>query len=254
MRLYPDLAMAILGVANSLRYTGKSVESLTWHKQRTTWPMFEALGVDLKAPMPEDQDQLKALVRPNLPWADTHFEERVSGIAYNPPPSHEIWPFRVASNSAHIDEGKFSHTYPERFWPRAVPGAPTMGLRFELGDLNDLINLLDTDHTTRQAYLPIFFPEDTGSKLNQRVPCTLGYHLIIRDGYLHITYYMRSCDFLRHFQDDLYLAVRLAQYVRDRLAKSLKMGYIRMDIVSLHIFENEKVVLENWIRRWNPQM
>jgi thymidylate synthase len=81
-----------------------------------------------------------------------------------------------------------------------------------------VIDLLRDRPTTRQAFIPIWFPEDTGAHHGERVPCTLGYHLMARDGRLKIVYYMRSCDFLRHFRDDVYMAGRLCQWVCERRA------------------------------------
>src|SRR5690606_6346025 len=113
----------------------------------------------------------------------------------------------------------FSHTYPERFWPKwagvedygmKLRDFTHEGIRFLYGDYNDLIEVIKKDPTTRQAYLPIWFPEDLNAAINgQRVPCTLGYHFIIRRGYLHINYFIRSCDIIRHFKNDIYLACRL---------------------------------------------
>src|SRR3546814_17811567 len=77
---------------------------------------------------------------------------------------------------------------------------------------------------TRQAYLPVWFPEDTGSASGQRVPCTLGYQFLIRETpagkVLHIIYNMRSCDFMRHLADDIYMTIRLAQWMPDQLQRS----------------------------------
>lgn len=184
-----------------------------------------------------------------------HFEERVGGIPCNPPPSHILWPFASKKNQSHLDSTKkFSHTYPERLWPKTAGGIypniqMNLGIRYGLGDLDDLVNLMIKDNETRQAYLPIFFPEDTGAINGVRVPCSLGYHFIIREGYLHINYYIRSCDYIRHFNDDIYLACRLNLWIADRLNKSLREqfsskiiipGIFNMYITSLHCFFKEK--------------
>ena len=145
---------------------------------------------------------------------------------------------------------EFAHTYPERMWPKyagyIIPGQPLVqkGIRFFYGDLEDVVNLLIKSPGTRQAFLPIWFPEDTGVVHGERVPCTLGYHFMIRNGKLQITYYMRSCDLIRHFQDDVYMAGRLAQWVRDQLNNHLHntvydVGELVMHIVSLHCFEGD---------------
>lgn len=263
-------------VANRLLDYGKEVNTGSWHamdiKDDPKYTMIELLHVELQGPIHTDLISLRE-VSPNLPWADDHFKERVSGIPYNPPPSHEYWPFVQSSNETHIDKGKFSHTYPERFFPKYAgnefrgetveynPGIyargvnpPLRGIRFDYGDLDDVINLLMKDPTTRQAYLPIFFPEDTGAVMGQRVPCSIGYHFIIRDGFLDVTYHMRSCDFIRNFRDDVYMAARLGQYVIQRINDEIDGGadgdYIMpraliMNITSLHLFKSEKTLLEN---------
>jgi thymidylate synthase len=198
-----------------------------------------------------DMDTAQQLVKPNLPWAEEHFQERVSGTPYNPPPSHERWPFRRQNNAEHVDvQGQFSHTYPERFWPKYAHQHPDTlfereGIRFAYGDVSDVIKLLSRRRHTRQAYLPIWFPEDlTASVAGERVPCSLGYHFMIRDDALSVRYVMRSVDFLRHFRDDVYMAMRLAQWVAHRVRPLLAgPGKLVMHISSLHIFPPADVQL-----------
>ena len=125
-----------------------------------------------------------------------------------------------------------------------------MWIRYPYCDLDDMIELLVTKPETRQAYLPIFFPEDTGALHGKRIPCSLGYHFILRDGYLHTNYYMRSCDYIRHFRDDMYLTARLAQYITMILnlksgeSNKYTVGMLDVHLVSLHIFEHEVRLLK----------
>jgi hypothetical protein len=149
----------------------------------------------------------------NREWADEHFEERVGGVPLNPDPSHERWPWWKGQESSKQAGEQFTHTYSERFWPRWSPGVKPDGIRYQYGDLNDLINQLVREPMGRQAVLPIFFPEDTGAIHQGRVPCTLHYAFMQRNGYLHMWYPIRSCDFVRHMADDLYLAARLMLWV-----------------------------------------
>lgn len=198
---------------------------------------------------------MQSLISANQPWAENHFQERVSGIPYNPPPSHQIWPYAQADNDQWVEGSQFSHTYPERMWPRHAGGPfpnrgvekPLAGIRFLAGDLDDVVNLLLNHRLTRQAFLPIWFPEDTGVVHGKRVPCTLGYHFLIRRDFLTVTYYIRSCDFRRHFADDLYMAARLAQWVALNLSEQFEMrqeapvkaNAVIMHIASLHIFQGD---------------
>lgn len=223
--------------------------------------------------IPDTKEALEQLVMPDVPWAEDHFQERVSGIPHNPPPSHEYWPHAVRGNDDHLRAGlMFDHTYPERFWPKHAghQTCPVIydkdqhsnsfhcdyvqyscGIRFDYGDLSDVVDLLTRSPLTRQAYLPVWFPEDTGAVQGQRVPCTLGYHFMIRDGRLSCRYFIRSCDVMRHLTNDVYLACRLTQWmvqqVNERwdtegvpkghpLSVKLTVGKLVMHVSSLHAF------------------
>jgi len=126
--------------------------------------------------------------------------------------------------------------------PSIVP-MNNYGIRHEFGDLGDLVELLKDDPSTRQAYLPVWFPEDTGLDKSERKPCSLGYHFIIRNGQLDITYYIRSCDFYRHLRDDIYLTVRLGLWILEQCGfDDIRMGRFNMHITSLHMFVGDYAV------------
>lgn len=221
---------------------------------------YELEDVSFAVPVPESKRDWIEMIRPNLPWAEDHFQERILGSPLNPAPSHEWWPFNVNKNKLHIKQGKFSHTYPERMWPRYAsatedpndrpigPDGSNRGIRYRYGDLADLVNLMKNSPHTRQAYLPIWFPEDTGAHHGERVPCTLGYHFLTRDGHTKVVYYMRSCDFIRYFRDDVYMAGRLLQWICEQIGT--KPSRLVMHISSLHIFEVDLDIMR--IRRDIP--
>lgn len=214
--------------------------------------------------IPNDHDELAAQIKPNLPWAEEHFLERVGGEPLNPPPSAKNWPYAQAGHDAHTDaSGRFSHTYPERMWPKYADGEyhsaewrrgpGHIGIHFSYGDLQDVVTLLEKSPQTRQAYLPIWFPEDTGAVHGERVPCSLGYHFLIRKRQISCTYMIRSCDFVRHFNDDVYMAARLCQWVREQLSAGkgidetppiLDVGKLTMHVMSMHIFKGDIPKLE----------
>lgn len=217
---------------------------------------YELTDVTLLLPeIPATQGELAVLIQPDLPWAEEHFGERVSGVAYNPAPSHVRWPYAVRGNADHLPDGfRFDHTYPERFWPvMAAVGetrpngrqvfVPHNGIRYEYGDLGDVVEMLKRNPATRQAYLPVWFPEDTGAGAGKRVPCTLGYHFMTGpDGRLTCRYYIRSCDVYRHLVNDVYLAARLTQWICQQVNEGLEdrinlhPGAVVMHISSLHAF------------------
>lgn len=229
----------------------------------------ELLNQTLQVPLRaiEDIDYWATDTGANLPWADVHFGERVGGEPLNPGESWKSWPWGHSADKFRTHAGQFDHTYMERFWPKHAGATPDgkldeidrgdggwysgevlKGIRFEYGDLNDVINHLIEDPLSRQAYIPIWFPED--GTCSGRKPCTLGYHLINRYDYFHITYYIRSCDFVRHWGDDCYLTIRLLLWVLDRLRerderwRNVRPGMFTMHCVSLHLFENDYVNLQ----------
>lgn len=202
-------------------------------------------------------------VRPNLPWADKHFQERVCGEPLNPGVEWANWPWGNSADGHREPDGTFNHNYMERYWPKyagmteggnidfdLVGFSTNKGIRHEYGDLNDLVLLLAKEPDTRQAYMPIWFPEDTGVTHSGRKPCSIGYHFIMRDGHLDITYQIRSCDYAKHFRDDIYLTIRLLHWVLEKLKKiapekwdKVVPGSFIMHTTSLHIFINDYIKL-----------
>jgi len=206
--------------------------------------------------IPSTPTELALETEANLPWAEDHFQERVCGLPLNPPPSEQWWPYAQEGNKQAKMGRVFSHTDPERFWPkeanpwdlRGKHDREMWGIRFKYGDLDDVVTQLTKDPQTRQAYLPIFFPEDTGAVHGERVPCTLGYQFNYIGDKLHITYFIRSCDFMRHFRDDVYMAGRLAHYIRDNVGVQISGIVLTMHIVNFHVFEGDVPQLKNLVK------
>jgi thymidylate synthase len=111
------------------------------------------------------------------------------------------------------------------------------------------VKLLKNDPTTRQAYLPIWFECDGQMAYdNRRVPCTLGYHFIQRDGVLHCFYPMRSVDALRHFHNDVYFANRLTKWIIEQCGwNDVQCGDLTFQAVSFHCFQNDEYALKKLV-------
>jgi hypothetical protein len=222
-------------------------------KEDSRFRMIEILNHSFSCAIDPDLDELRRQINPSMPWADDHFQERVGGKPLNPPPSHNWWPYAQKNNAEFGGLEKFSHTYPERMWSKFAseePNSIMQGVRYEYGDLQDVVNLIHKEPFTRQAFLPIWFPEDTGVVFGGRVPCTIGYHFIRRFNHLHVVYYIRSCDFFRHFRDDIYMCARKVIWMIERLREldpvewnDVQPGMLTMHITSLHAFSHEKRLL-----------
>lgn len=211
----------------------------------------------------EDFAYHRQQIGPNLPWADRHFTlDRMSRQPLNPGHTWQEWPYALKADGFREDFGKggelqFNHSYAERYWPKlagktangvlSIPPTATQlrGIRYTYGDLSDVVKLLVKNPLTRNAYLPVWFPEDTGVVHGGRTPCSIGYLFRMRDERLSVFYDIRSCDFVRHFQDDVYLTIRLLHAVLEecRMAdpkwEKVKMGTFTMHIGSFHIFAND---------------
>lgn len=265
-QVYSNLKQGIDFATQFLRNYGTIKDVDKWQGIKSQAKMFEVNNVYFRACMPQSIFALQEQVKPDLPWAEDHFQERVCGEPLNPGEQYKNWPGykNVAFNDKNFRNvgEKFTHTYMERYWPTHAGNMLNHqdadnhanrihGIRYEYGDLNDVFYLLKREPFTRQAYLPVWFPEDTGVLHHGRVPCSIGYHFM-RDGDdFHIHYLIRACDYIRHFRNDIYLTVRLAQWVLDKLKnpkenveykkwEGVGVGIFTMDIIHFHVFEAEK--------------
>lgn len=257
MNLFPSVYSAIQATRHYLLRHGEVVISEKWQGKKNENKFFEALNWSFSCPIPFTKEEMVRQIQPNLEWCEAQFEERVSGEPMNPGESFKIWPLyrNSSSNDKFRTDEKFSHTYMERFWPKhagVIPEGVIKGIRYSYGDFQDVIQLLSNEPNTRQAYLPIWFPEDTGVLHGGRVPCTIGYWFIRRQGCLHITYTIRACDYIRHFRDDVFLAMRLVHYILHEILSygpgdwdRIKPGLLTMNIGSLHIFAPEIKIIQN---------
>lgn len=267
---YSDRGLDQRAIAQTILADGRTIARGRWQSSDTDLVTHELDNVLVTIPVPSLATAWAGTVypgaqgpgmNPNLDWAEAHFQERVSGQPMNPAPSYVDWPWHSAKFQEQFKAGNwknrhdrlspFDHTYPERFWPKtAVPdnlddmGLDTrMGVRFDYGDLGDVVELLKRDPWTRQAFLPVWFPEDTGATEGQRVPCTIGYHFIRNGAHLDVKYMIRSCDMTRHFQNDAYMAGRLLQWVQSKVIDSDTLspyvGSLTMYISNLHLFQND---------------
>jgi hypothetical protein len=267
---------AIQQAKHQFHYRSRLVHSDRWQgaeiKSRPEMATHELTHISFGVPLDgEDLQHYRDDIKPNLPWADNHFDERVCGAPINPGIEWENWPYGKSA-STFLENGKFNHNYMERYWPRHAragdppsrtveewvkynrdtwqndTGTHNHGVRYHYGDLKDVVQLLSSDPYTRQAYLPVWFPEDTGGGA-KRAPCTIGYHFLMRGGLLDVNYEIRSCDFVRHFRDDCYLTIRLLLWVLDRCRDidvrwaDVKPGKFFIQIGSFHIFRNDYTML-----------
>lgn len=162
------------------------------------------------------------------------FEDRVADTPSNPGHSFkyrpEVW-------NQFLHDGLFGYTYSERIHPQ----------------LSLIISELRTNPETRQAIITIHTniaplgrrgecpPRIARDLANRggggRVPCSMYYQMMIREGKLDLIYTMRSCDFLIHFAVDICLALRLQEKIAVELGK--ETGTFTYFVGSLHAYTKD---------------
>ena len=160
-------------------------------------------------------------------WVRAEFDERVSIRPENP---GTAWGLRPHVWSQFLErDGEFAYTYSER-----------MGCQ-----LNRVIGELREHPQTRQAVIEIH--TNHGGDIDRmggrrRIPCSMFYQFMIRNGAMDCIYVMRSSDFLTHFVNDITLAIMLQDWMRSKVDNgmgTLKMGNFTMFISSLHCFQKD---------------
>ena len=170
------------------------------------------------------------------PWADLEFEERVhdpytrgdEGELIGEPQfinPGEAWKTRSEVWGEFMHNGKMGYTYNELLWNN--------------DQLVKIINRLEEDPDSRQLWISLWDPTRDPDLLGgvSRVPCSLGYGLQVRNGKLNLHYVMRSCDFSTHFPNDVYLAIKMLEYIA-RLTNYL-VGNFTHTMFSLHVYRKD---------------
>jgi len=155
-------------------------------------------------------------------WVAQEWEDRLIG-ELNPGRAwklrREVWDQFLEKNRM---GAKFSYTYSQR-----MGGA----------HIDKLVDELLRHPHSRQLYLPVWWNVDETRRGDRRVPCSLGYWLVHRDGALHLTYMMRSCDIYTHYANDVALATMLLHYVAKQA--ELKVGSFTHFVGSLHVYAKD---------------
>lgn len=157
-------------------------------------------------------------------WIEAEWQDRLAGdlnpgIAWKK--RREVWePFLEDEKMKKY--AKFSYTYSERMGGQHI---------------QKVIDELKVHPHSRQLWIPVWSAIDETRRGKRRVPCSLGYWLVQREGQLHITYMMRSCDFVTHYPNDVALATVLMLYIARET--NLVPGTFTHFVGSLHVYAKD---------------
>ncbi len=154
-------------------------------------------------------------------WADAEFGERVSPLYVNP---GEAWKIREDVWKQFLNRtNRFDYSYNERI----------------AKSLDNVVEELKKNPDSRQAIISIWDPGIDPIYLGgkARVPCSIYYQILVRDGKVNIIYNQRSADVITHFGNDVYLAFQMMRFIAKRI--NIPEGYLYHNIGSLHAYKKD---------------
>ena len=217
MRSYSTFEQANNEIKRDLAELGTQVHPQTMQdKQIADDPDYatrELLNYDYMVLEPRLDD-----LNPTQPWADAEFEERINFV---PPDKGLAWQQRPEVWTEFADRG-FAYSYGERY----------------ADSLGEIIAELRDHPESRQLFLSVWDPITDAKRFGKlRVPCSLGYWFVKRQGRIHMTYMQRSADFATHFENDQYLSHKLQRYVAEQVG--VPAGRFTHWIGSLHVYQKD---------------
>ena len=247
MRIFKTFDEARNEIKRDLKEMGLRVEGRYKQDKLGSFPTMELINYGYTVLEPHLDD-----LNPVHGWSCAEWNEREAGIFGNPQNPGYAWKFR---RDLQMDWAEYLEYNGEPLRPgvtlelaqQALPQfkddqygfAYTYSQRFATGDqVFKVIRELRRNPESRQLYISLWhLVEDPDRLGKRRVPCSLGWHFMMREGKLHMTYTMRSCDFVTHWDNDVWLALRLQTFVADR--GGFPIGHFCHFINSFHVYEKD---------------
>lgn len=225
MRIYKNLKECASETKRELAEMGVQVKLETMQdkviKDDPDYYTNELLGYSYMVLDTGDKDELpKAFGKEKwMDWAEAEFEERISCERMNPGEAYKLRPIW----EEFIHDGKFSYSYPERINDQ----------------IERVVACLDHTPSSRNAIVSFWDPEIDKKRIGgkMRVPCSMYYQFLIRNGKVNLIYNIRSNDLMQHWCWDVYLAIKIQEYVAEKL--DLPIGWFIQQVGSLHAYKKD---------------
>lgn len=227
MRIYQNCTEAITDIGRELKKCATTVHTQTMQNKYVAGNKdFETKEIQAFQFCILDQSDKDSMPNVHVTWCNAEIKERLNTVGMNP---GEAWRIREDVWEQFLVQGKFDYTYSERIaW-----------------QLSWIIKEIQIHPETRQAIIEVHDRGvDTYRMGTQRIPCSMFYQFMLRDGKLDVIYVMRSTDFFTHFQNDIWLACALRDYIAEKTGH--KPGKFIMFASSLHAYRKDWEQLKNY--------
>ena len=227
MRIYQDPKEMVREVERDLFEMGIRYQSSTVQDQHVEddpdYQTIELVGYSYALTGFDDVDEILSYMEANAEWAEAEMNERLGITTPESLNPGEAWHHDKQKWGQFIRDGVFAYSYAER-WRHQLPY---------------IIRELQSRPNTRQAVLTMYDVHQ--DMLNwggrDRVPCSLTYHFLLRDGKLDLIYGQRSCDFMKFFATDVWITVGLLKHVAELIG--VEPGRFIHNLNSLHAFARD---------------
>ena len=243
-RIFKDCLEMIQEIDRELKVSGITVPVKHYQNQELTGEdrnTKELIGVNfiISKPWLKKREMLDFLFKEEASKIEEYCKQeildRIDRRGLNPGNSYKIRMDLWQKLMSKANGEKFDYTYSERINYCA--------------QLDNAIQALKEDEHTRRAMVMVFRPEDTmeSSGYQTRIPCSVSYQFLIRNGKLMILYYIRSNDYFKHFAIDIWLTHAIQEYVCGQLKDvypDLKVGSLNYYAGSFHAYHED---LAKWV-------
>ena len=243
-RIFKDCLEMIQEIDRELKVSGITVPVKHYQNQELTGEdrnTKELIGVNfiISKPWLKKREMLDFLFKEEASKIEEYCKQeildRIDRRGLNPGNSYKIRMDLWQKLMSKANGEKFDYTYSERINYCA--------------QLDNAIQALKEDEHTRRAMVMVFRPEDTmeSSGYQTRIPCSVSYQFLIRNGKLMILYYIRSNDYFKHFTIDIWLTHAIQEYVCGQLKDvypDLKVGSLNYYAGSFHAYHED---LAKWV-------
>ena len=179
----------------------------------------EEIGVNFRILNWEDRAEMMEANGLSVAFAEFDVQDRLSPLPVNPGKAIGLDTTGVLRDHLRQD-GRLDYTYSERMWYQ----------------INIIVDLLKRKPETRQAFISIWdSKEDITNLESKRVPCSIGFHFLLRNGRLNLVYSMRSLEVTKCLGNDIYTSTRLLEEIAARVG--VEVGTVTFSVGSLHILE-----------------